>query len=268
MARGKKKYIKLVNSRRTRICFHKDVIYIHKKTPIKGVGNDVGQTIEVFPNYKIKESKISLTNNLPKNYTFNQKGIALRFHSNCTLFSNPAQVQELNNLSKYVVQLHFIEVVNERSDVSSGTGILIKINNKYMILSCLHTFVPDPNPEDIQYHILVNNREKDLHNLLIYAVKGYTRSDESCSLLEYIRDESQDFWEVNMDRDFLNFRKEWLKKIQADKTYEKIIDPVSKMKPSPAFDISFLNVPTETVQSLINTGSQFLDLQGNNTMSF
>jgi len=40
-----------------------------------------------------------------------------------------------------------------------------------MILSCLHTFVPDPDSKDIQYHIFVSNHEDDIHDLLRFCVR-------------------------------------------------------------------------------------------------
>ena len=65
-----------------------------------------------------------------------------------------------------------------------------------------------------------------------------------------------------MDRKFLSFRKDWLIDVKNNKKYEKIIDPISGMKPSPAFDISILDIAMEEAQDLEAKGNQFLDLKG------
>jgi len=270
MVKGKTKSLQTANGKRTRIIFQDD------KIPIQIYQNTLRKTkntqddekideVEVYPNYRIHNSEICIEEPRPNNYEYNKNGISWRLKSQSNPSLNPELAQKLSELSKFVVQVHFVQI-SKTAHVKSGTGILIKINEKPMILTCLHTFIPDPDLKDTKDYFLVSNSELDLHSPLRSTSIVYLNKKKKQSYLDYVK--KDEFWRVDLDRNFLQFRKNWLLKIKSEGLYEKIKEPKSQMKPSPAFDISFLNIPEETFKTLITEGSQFFDLKGKNVISF
>lgn len=83
--------------------------------------------------------------------------------------------------------------------------------------------------------------------------------------LEYIRKNTKsDVFQVDYDHEFLQFRKKWLEEIRQNERYAEIKDPDSGMKPSPAFDISLLNIGDENIKSLQKGKKKFMNMTSQN----
>ena len=164
MVNGKTKYIQLVHGNRTRVCFDNGPIRItlSKKTPCKG--EEEGQVAKIYPNYPVINQKIILEDRLPQDHSFNEGEINLQFTSICALSSDQNKLDRLNELSKYVVQIHFIQSSRRHYHLYSGTGVLIKNEDRYQILTCLHTLIP--TNDKIDNHIIITNAEENMNGLI------------------------------------------------------------------------------------------------------
>jgi len=274
MAKGVTKFVQFVNGHRTRICLSGEAVQVQlpKKTPTKGATTHP-QEIELYPNYQIQDSQINLQTKKP-NQAICQDLVNsdnLIFVSNCVFTQDPdnnqAEIEQLNNLSRHVVQLHYVEVfANAASTDLTGTGILIQHDEKYFILTCLHTFIPKRNQKG---QIFITTSEIDEGGIVATCLQIFDRSPKPHGLLQFLKENIKNgaVWEANLDEDFLAFRKQWLEEIRVGDKYDGILDPLSKMKPSPAFDISLLQISEETKGDLLERGNSFYDLKGN-SLSF
>ena len=147
--------------------------------------------------------------------------------------------------------------------IYSGTGVLVKFQEKEFIFSCLHTFMPSSRIFD-HSEIIITYDDEDLSDEIEKHRDKFWSKNKGMSFLNYSKEYSKNktnFWEAYLDRGFVQFRKEWLQKIDSSQDYTSILDPVSNMKPSPAFDFSVLNLSESTAQSLRNGGAQFVELE-------
>ncbi len=270
------RYTRFVNGRRTRICFKKIVrIKLPQKTPSKDTMNAMPQKIELYPNYQFILGEVEPSSKKPQNdhvYAINHK-IDLEFDSKCIFLASEDEdektKQQLNNMSKSVVQVHFFYQLGEWKR-SSGTGILIKCNNRHMVLTCLHIFQLNSKKKSIESFIVITNSEADKCSRFDSYIEDYVNENSSPkkenespfqTFRDFLGEKKEPFYEVEMDRNFLRFRKEWLEDIKSQKDFDIVLDPLSKLKPSPSVDISILEVPNADDDFFFD--NQFYELDGN-----
>lgn len=281
MVRRKLSFIKLVRGRRTRICFARGVIKLRLNSRTPSKDNSDPNTIDLYPNYQIQQGEIDISTRLPAKFSVEigkstlksekkkKDSVKVVFRSsNALLHSDQTLKPILENLSWHIIQVHFKYTNNRPGDesrsvsyINSGTGVLIEHNGNRFVLTCLHNIFPRRIPV-VDREIFLTYDDYDYSSDFTAKLKKYTSSKrkiQNQSFVDYLQSDCSgiNIWKSSLNKDFVNFRKDWLANIQKNQQYVHIIDPISQLKPSPAFDIAILDLENATINALEQKGAKF-----------
>ena len=144
----------------------------------------------------------------------------------------------------------------ERFEPTTGTGVFVKYEDNFLVLSALHVF--QPRGSGTKREIILTTSYDDCSEIVAKLFEEFLdSSSKTLTFHEYLKKREEtnkkdtfEWCSADLDTDFLQFRKNWLQQISSKDKW-KILDSKSRLKPSPAFDMAILNLPKESVDKLL-----------------
>jgi len=268
MARGKGKFRLLAKGKRNRICLRNQITI---KLTTSGT-KDPKEAV-VYPNYAIMDGKVRETTLLPDSSTktfSNQeevqgqpKEFKIKFSPASHEMTAPLKAN-IETTSKSVVQVHCIEyclieepgpkektISYSNEPIFSGTGVLLNFDGQYVVLSALH--VVQPKLAKSVREVILTTNDDDMYESVKQRFDSFSIDrTKNQTFQDYLSQDAdwRQWLPCEIDSKYVKFRKDWLQEIVTSGNYTKVLDPESHLKPSPSFDLVFINLPNCTADTL------------------